>query len=233
MWLAIGNLGDAVLMLSLAAVCFGWLTRSLYGWRIALSWIMLLAAGMLLVGLTKILHAGCGVQVRPLGFRAISGSAMLAATVLPMACLLMLHDGWRVRPGRALLPGLALAATIGVARASAHAHSASEVVAGWLLGALVTALLLKRWTDAPILPPRLRPFAIVSVLAVCGIAYGYHAPIQATIERYSPRFCTYRFCTGVQTGSHAASAARSPSTIGGTDQHSVGLARRVFPTMRL
>ncbi|WP_175717721.1 phosphoesterase [Burkholderia anthina] len=193
MWLAIGNLGDAVLTLPLAAVCFGWLTRSLHGWRIALSWVMLLAAAMLLVALTERLHAGCGLPLRSPGFRAIGASAMLAATVWPMACLLMLHDGWRVRAGTALLPGFALAATIGFARASTDAHSASEIAAGWLLGALVTARLLKRWTDAPILPPRLRPFAIASVLAVCGIAYGHHAPIQVAVERYTPRLCAPLF----------------------------------------
>jgi hypothetical protein len=117
MWTAIGNLGDAALTLPLAAVCFAWLTRSLYGWRIALSWATLLAAAMLLVGVTKILHAGCGVQIRAVHFRAISGHALLAAAVWPMACLLMLHDGWNTRTLRALLPGLALAATIAVARA--------------------------------------------------------------------------------------------------------------------
>lgn len=193
MWLAIGNLGDAALMLPLAAVCFTWLTRSMYGWRIALSWVVLLAAAMFIVGLTKILYAGCGLQIQSMNFRVISGHTMLAATVWPMACLLMLHDGWNVRPGPALLPGLVLAATIGFARVREDAHSASEVIAGWMLGVLVITVLLKRWTDAPILPPALRPLAVASVLAVSAIAYGYHAPIQTAIELYSPLVCTRLF----------------------------------------
>jgi len=193
MWLAIGNLGDAALTLPLAAICFAWLTRSMYGWRIALSWIVLLAVAMLAVGLTKVLYAGCGLQIRSMNFRMISGHTMLAATVWPMACLLMLHDGWNVRPGPALLPGLVLAATIGVARVRDDAHSASEVIAGWMLGALVTVVLLKRWTDAPILPPAMRPLAVASTLAVSALAYGYHAPIQAAIEMYSPLVCTRLF----------------------------------------
>ncbi|AOJ77179.1 MULTISPECIES: phosphatase PAP2 family protein [Burkholderia cepacia complex] len=189
MWTAIGNLGDAALTLPLAAVCFAWLTRSLYGWRIALSWATLLAAAMLLVGVTKILHAGCGVQIRAVHFRAISGHALLAAAVWPMACLLMLHDGWNTRTLRALLPGLALAATIAVARARDDAHTASEVMAGWMLGVLVTVVLLKRWTDAPILPPVLRPLAVVSVCAVAALAYGRHAAIQDAIDVYAPVVC--------------------------------------------
>ncbi|MBN3788764.1 phosphatase PAP2 family protein [Burkholderia sp. Ac-20353] len=193
MWLAIGNLGDAALTLPLAAVCFAWLTRSLYGWRIALSWLMLLAAGMLIVGLTKILYAGCGLEIRSINFRVISGHTMLAATVWPMACLLMLHDGWSVRTGPALLPGLALAATIGIARVFDDAHTVSEVIAGWMLGVAVTVLLLKRWKDAPILPPWLRPLAAGSVLVVSGIAYGHHTPIQEAIEMYSPFLCARFF----------------------------------------
>lgn len=189
MWLAIGNLGDAALTLPLAAVCFAWLTRSMYGWRIALSWIMLLAAAMLVVGVTKILYAGCGMQIRAMNFRMISGHTLLAATVWPMACLLMLHDGWSIRPGPALLPGLLLAATVGFARVHEDAHTASEVIVGWMLGVLVITLLLKRWTDAPILPPALRPLAVGSVLVVSGIAYGYHAPVQVAIEMYSPLLC--------------------------------------------
>ncbi|KWF12758.1 phosphatase PAP2 family protein [Burkholderia cenocepacia] len=193
MWLAIGNLGDAALTLPLAAVCFAWLTRSLYGWRIALWWLMLSAAAMLLVGLTKVLYAGCGVEIRSLDFRVISGHTMLAATVWPMACLLLLHDGWRVHTGPALFPGFALAATIGVARVHVDAHTASEVIAGWMLGVLVTMLLLKRWKDAPILPPWLRPLAACSVLVASGIAYGHHAPIQAAIDRYSWFLCARHF----------------------------------------
>jgi hypothetical protein len=241
MWTAIGNLGDAALTLPLAAVCFAWLTRSLYGWRIALSWATLLAAAMLLVGVTKILHAGCGVQIRAVHFRAISGHALLAAAVWPMACLLMLHDGWNTRTLRALLPGLALAATIAVARAR-DAHTASEVMAGWMLGVLVTVVLLKRWTDAPILPPVLRPLAVVSVCAVAALAYGRHAAIQDAIDVYAPvvcaRGCERGTCAEVAgldmrpaMRDDARGAARSRQTIGGTDQHSVGLARLALPTM--
>ncbi|MBU9296689.1 phosphatase PAP2 family protein [Burkholderia multivorans] len=193
MWLAIGNLGDAALTLPLAAVCFAWLTRSLYGWRIALWWLMLSGAAMLLVGLTKVLYAGCGLEIRWIDFRVISGHTMLAATVWPMACLLLLHDGWRVHTGAALLPGFVLAATIGVARVHVDAHTASEVIAGWMLGVLVTMLLLKRWKDAPILPPWLRPLAAISMLVASGIAYGRHAPIQAAIDRYSWLLCARHF----------------------------------------
>ncbi len=151
---------------------------------------MLLATGMSIVGATKILYAGCGIQIPSIGFRVISGHTMLAAAVWPMACLLILHDGINVRPAPALMLGLALAATIAVARVLIDAHTVSEVIAGWVVGALVVARLLQRWKDAPILPPWLRPLAAGSVLLVSSIAYGRHAPIQAAIETYSPFLCS-------------------------------------------
>jgi len=155
MWAAISDLGDAALTLPLAVVCFAWLTRSLHGWRIGVSWL-----------------------------------TMLATTVWPMACLLIRHDGWRVRTRAALLPGLVLATAIGIARVLAEVHTVSEVIAGWMLGVLVTVLLLRKWKQAPVLPPWLRPVAAGSVLVVSGVAYGHHAPIQAAIETYSPFLCT-------------------------------------------
>lgn len=126
MWAAISNLGDAALTLPLAVVCFALLTRSLTGARVAIVWAALLGGAMLLVGLTKILYAGCGAQIHALDFRVISGHTMLASAVWPMSCLLVLHDGARIRPGVALWPGIAIAALVGVSRVFDQAHTVSE-----------------------------------------------------------------------------------------------------------
>ncbi|OMR14288.1 phosphatase PAP2 family protein [Burkholderia pseudomallei] len=185
MWSAISDLGDAALTLPLSAACCAWLLRASPERRYAVSWLALLAAGMLVVGLTKILYAGCGVQIRAIGFRVVSGHTMLASAVWPMALLLGLQ--W-LRSNAALAAGLALAALIGTARVFDEAHTVSEVVAGWALGTLVTVSFV-RWQRAPAMPARLWPYASASLLAVMAIAYGRHAPIQAAIERYSPFLC--------------------------------------------
>ncbi len=185
MWSAISDLGDAALTLPLSAVCCAWLVRSSPERRHAISWLALLATGMLVVGLTKILYAGCGVQIRAIGFRVVSGHTMLASAVWPMALLLGLQ--W-LRTDIALTAGLALAALIGTARVFDEAHTTSEVIAGWTVGTLVT-LSFVRWKGAPAVSPRLRLYASISMLAVLAIAYGRHAPIQAAIEQYSPFLC--------------------------------------------
>ncbi|MFT9639856.1 phosphatase PAP2 family protein, partial [Alcaligenes phenolicus] len=177
MWTSISRLGDAALTIPLAAVCGAWLATSMHGWRITASWLMLLGGGMLAVGVTKVLYAGCGIEIRAIHFRMISGHTMLAASVWPMAFLLALHDGWHVRARIALLPGSALAAAIATARVLDHAHTVSEVAVGWIVGMLVMLTLL-RWKAAPLLLPWRRFPAAASMLVVSSIAYGYCSPIQ-------------------------------------------------------
>ncbi|WP_081052883.1 phosphatase PAP2 family protein [Burkholderia vietnamiensis] len=188
MWTSISGLGDVTLTIPLAAVCTAWLATSMHGWRIAVSWWVLLGAGMLAVGVTKILYAGCGIEIQAIHFRVISGHTMLAASVWSMVSILTLHDGWHVRARAALLPGAAVAVAVAVARVFDHAHTVSEVAAGWTIGMLVVAGLL-HWKAAPVLLPWRRSPAAASMLAVCVVAYGYRSPIQAAIDTYSPFLC--------------------------------------------
>ncbi|MBZ5788782.1 phosphatase PAP2 family protein [Burkholderia contaminans] len=188
MWAAVSDLGDAAMTLPLAVVCIAWLTRSTAGRRHAASWALMLAAGMALVGATKMLYAGCGIQIRPINFRVISGHTMLASAVWPMACMLVLSSGVQPRASTSLSLGLALGALIGVARVFDDAHTPSEVVAGWLVGSAV-ALAFAWRHGAPRIDARYRALVAGSLLAVSAIAYGRHAPIQAAIELYSPFLC--------------------------------------------
>ncbi|WP_267125900.1 phosphatase PAP2 family protein [Xanthomonas sacchari] len=186
MWSAISNFGDAAMTLPLALVCALWLALGSAGWRAAATWLGLLASAAALVGATKILYAGCGVELRALQFRVISGHTMLAACVWPMACMLCLRA--RPRPRLAIACGFAIASVIAIARVYARAHSLSEVAAGVVVGATTTACYLQ-WRGAPQLAARLRMYAIVSVVLVGALMYGRHAPIQHAIQTYSPALC--------------------------------------------
>lgn len=81
------NLGDAAFTLPLALVCALWLRT--VDWRLALRWAVLLAGGMGLVGLSKILYAGCGLEISAISFRMISGHTMLAASIYTVAGALL------------------------------------------------------------------------------------------------------------------------------------------------
>jgi hypothetical protein len=143
---------------------------------------------MALVGISKILYAGCGIEVSAINFRMISGHTMLAASVYTVAGGLLLAgfgSHW-YRLGAAA--GLLFAAVIGVSRVMTNAHTTAEVVSGWLLGGAIALTLLVRVFDQPRKMPR-AVFAGIALLAVSTLAYGHHAPFQAMIERYSWWVC--------------------------------------------
>jgi len=186
MWGAISNVGDAALTLPVALACATWLALSER--RLAWRWVALLVAGSALVGATKVLYFGCGIEFRPLQFHVISGHTALSTSVWTvMFALLFRSAGGNVTTGAAA--GLAIGALTAVARVADRAHTPSEVVAGWLVGAALALLFVRalRRSEARIV---LSPAGAGALMLIVGVAYGHHAPIQDMIERYSPGVCT-------------------------------------------
>lgn len=182
----ITNLGDAGLTLPVAAGCALWLRTS--NKREALIWVASLAAALAFVGATKILYAACGIEMRSIDFRMISGHTMLTSAVWGVAFGLLAgsRDAKWYRLGAAL--GLTLGALIGVCRVAQGAHSPSEVIAGWLLGSGIALFFLRRFFKQP----RRMPgpiFAALGLLAVSTIAYGHLAPIERILVINSPWLC--------------------------------------------
>jgi len=182
----ITNLGDAALTVPVAFACALWLSAT--DRREAFRWLFVLVAGLALVGLTKVLYAGCGIQIRSIEFRVISGHTMLASAVWSVALGLLtgsVRAGW-YRLGATF--GLAMGAVIGFCRVVQDAHTPIEVVAGWMLGSAIAIYFLQRFFKAS----RRMPRSLVGglgLLLVSTIAYGHHAPIQQLIVRYSPWLC--------------------------------------------
>ncbi|MCA8201524.1 phosphatase PAP2 family protein [Burkholderia sp. AU33545] len=192
MWSEISNIGDAALTLPVALTCAVWLALS--DWRLAVRWIVLLAAGMSLVGATKILYAGCGVEIPQFDFRVISGHTMLSTSVWTVA-LSMLWQAFRADKVPGVAAGLAVGAVTAVARVFDHSHTIPEVVVGWLLGALVALVFLRIYdrSHKRSVSPRI---AAVCLLLVSGIAYGNRAPFQQMIDTHSPQFCAFMRTSG-------------------------------------
>jgi membrane-associated phospholipid phosphatase len=185
MWNAISNIGDAALTLPIAAVCAIWLTLS--DRRLAGRWILLLAAGMALVGITKILYFGCGVEIPTIEFRVISGHTTLSTAVWTVAVALLFRcAGGSTRVGAGF--GLLIGALTAVARVFDNAHTISEVISGWLLGTAIATLFVRAFvrSGTRLFFPYVAPFGL---LLVATVAYGHHAPFQDMIEHYSHGVC--------------------------------------------
>jgi membrane-associated phospholipid phosphatase len=174
LWYAITNLGGAGLVLPLAVAIALWLVAG-YSWRMAASWLLLLGAAIGLVTVTKIAFLGWGVGVRELDFTGVSGHAMLSTAVYPVAFFLMLQD---VRPrlrAAGVAVGLATGVAVGLSRIVLEAHSPSEAVAGFVVGALTALIFVRYWWDAQ--SRRLSAAAVTLSLAALTIAlHNVHVP---------------------------------------------------------
>ncbi|MBP0592113.1 phosphatase PAP2 family protein [Paraburkholderia sp. LEh10] len=169
LWYLITNFGGAGLTLPLAFAIALWLAFG-YSWRLATSWLFLLGVAVALVTATKVAFLGWGVGVRVWDFTGLSGHAMLATAVFPVATFLVLLPA----PPAVRIAGVTLAllcgAVVGFSRVVIEAHSPSEAITGCIVGAL-TALVFIRiaWSATPGRLP------IVPVaLSLLGITFGLH-----------------------------------------------------------
>ena len=140
-WSVATHLGSASLMLPVLVILAVGLGQG--GEGVALGrWLggFALAAGLTLT--SKILFMGWGLGIPALDFTGISGHTLLASAVLPLlGGWIFKGDGRSWHRGAAAL-GFVLAALVGVSRVVLGAHSVSEVLAGFALGAAVSGLAL-------------------------------------------------------------------------------------------
>jgi hypothetical protein len=177
LWLTITNFGGAGLTLPLAFAIALWLAFG-YSWRLAAAWMVLLGAAIALVTVTKIAFLGWGVGVRVWDFTGLSGHAMLATAVFPVAALLVLLPA----PPAVRVAGVALAllggALVGFSRVVIEAHSPSEAITGCVVGALTAVVFVRiAWHATP--PGRLPVVPVVLSLMVLTLGlHRVHLPTQ-------------------------------------------------------
>jgi membrane-associated phospholipid phosphatase len=186
MWSVISNLGDAAMTLPIALACAIWLVMT--DRPLALRWLLLLASGMMTVGVTKIAYAGCGFGIPQLEFRVISGHTMLSTAVWTVTIALIFISR-NLSGTTGAIAGLAVGVLTAAARVFDEAHTVPEVVAGWLLRAAVAVFFVRAVRRAKVKPfyPRI---AATGLLLVSTLTYGRHAPIQELIDVQSPVLCT-------------------------------------------
>lgn len=174
-WLVVTRLGEAQILLPAVLATLAWIARRAGAGRPALVWLLAVGGAAVLTTITKVAFLGWGVGIAPLDFTGISGHAMFAAAVWPVLVAALAGDRPRWR-GLAIGAGYALALLIGVSRVVVQAHSVSEVVAGFALGSLASALAL----TAPGAVRLQAPTALALGLAVWLIGAPAKAPPSPT-----------------------------------------------------
>jgi membrane-associated phospholipid phosphatase len=203
------NFGDPYMTAPLAAAVLGWLAATGRR-RAALEWGGALGGAIGVVALSKFVYAGWGIGIEALRFTGVSGHTMLGTAVYPLVAAIPARDG---RGARAALGGLLFAFAIGWSRVALGFHAWSEVVSGWVLGALVAGVALRRMRGAaaevsravrrsresgggPAQPARTMGAraSVAFVAAACAIvvfSYGHTAPVSAWISIQAPKMAEW------------------------------------------
>ena len=135
-WVEITKLGDMNATMPVFASCLAWLLKD-RAWRMAFWWCFFFLGGLALVAATKIAFAGWGIGIRSLDFTGFSGHAMRATAIMPVFLYLILNKSTPTVRNIGVVLGLLFGLLITVSRLVVHAHSVSEAISGFVLGAIV------------------------------------------------------------------------------------------------
>lgn len=104
--------------------------------KLAYFWAVAAAAVFGIVAVSKILHLAWGLEVHSVAFKALSGHAAGAALAPPVALYLIAGRIGRRYQYAAFIIGWLIGTTTAYALVVYDEHTASEALAGWLLGVL-------------------------------------------------------------------------------------------------
>jgi membrane-associated phospholipid phosphatase len=175
-WTTITDFGDSAAMLPAAMVIGLWLVIG-GAWYRALAWALAFTVGTSVVIASKVAFIGWGYGIRSLDFTGVSGHAMLATAILSAGFYLVGEDLRRGIRLAGVATGMAGGFLIGISRLELQVHSVSEVLAGCLLGGMVSGLFIAvaRHFPRPVVPAVAGGGALLLLLVAL---HGDKAPTQ-------------------------------------------------------
>jgi membrane-associated phospholipid phosphatase len=180
-WTAFSNIGDGAVTLPVALVCAVGLART--DVRLAWRWALTLGCGLVVVGASKVFYYAWGMSLPLPDFRVISGHTMLSTAVWVVAFALQLK-WWRMPVFPGIVAGLVLGMMTGLSRIHGQDHSVSEVIVGWVIGAVAACVFLRAALRVDYRQFRSTWFTIC-LLVVSTLTYGHEAPFQSLFEQKS------------------------------------------------
>jgi membrane-associated phospholipid phosphatase len=178
-WMKITSFGGITVMAPAAIAITAWLVVG-RAWRMALWWCLLFTTGMSLVVATKIAFIGWGIGIRSLDFTGFSGHSMRATAVIPVLFYLILQKAPPIARASGVSLGIVFGVIIGISRLVLHAHSVSEVVAGCILGGMVSLSFIWILGHSQRFVPY-RALLALSLIALLAPPYAEPAPTQRWI----------------------------------------------------
>ncbi|MDU5780100.1 MAG: phosphatase PAP2 family protein [Pantoea sp.] len=184
-WRTLTYFGDSMLLIPTAVIIALILPWKSDNRRTVWYWLLAFGLAGLLVSLSKILFLGFGIGSARFNFTGFSGHSAMSATLWPV--MLWLVSGRWPNPLRLLAIGVGyfIPLMVGFSRLVIHAHSASEVATGLLLGfSLSSAFLLSQRRTAlkGFSWPQVGAAFLVPLLLM---GHGRIATTQQFLERFS------------------------------------------------
>ena len=164
------DIGHTAVMIPVAGAIAAWLLAT-KGWRLALWWCAVFAAGLSLVAISKIVYLGWGMEIRALGFKALSGHAWRTSAVLPVLFFVLLHDSpskWRAR---GVLLGVTLSLGLAALLVVFEFHTSAEVIASCILGTGAAIVFIRTALTAAPLRLRLSLWAVPASLVTFAVIW--------------------------------------------------------------
>jgi membrane-associated phospholipid phosphatase len=175
------RLGEIGLLWPVATALALWMLAVGRSWRLALAWLVPLAIAAFITSASKLMFIGWGMGVASLDFTGFSGHAMFAAAIYPVLAF-SLASGRPPRNDRSLalavVAGYVLAALVAWSRILVNAHSWSEVIAGFALGAAASGCTLWLVGHLPQRPAKLR-WAMLGVAGWLVLMPSFAAPTRS------------------------------------------------------
>lgn len=183
-WWTLTRLGESTLLLPALLGVLAWIAWQERSPAVPLRWLGALAAAAALTAITKVAFIGYGIGHAPTDFTGISGHAMSAAAMLPMLACAATRGAPRRRRRLALAAAALLAVVVGYSRVHIGVHSASEVAAGLVLGALAAVAALEGRRPERRVPPWL-PVLMCSWLVIGPAGAAPPSPTHGWVVRLS------------------------------------------------
>lgn len=197
LWQLLTRLGEFQMLLPTMALVLIPLARQPSGRSQASCWLLALAGAAMLTLASKLAFLGWGMGSSSFNFTGVSGHAMFAAAIYPLAFGILASQRAPLTQGLAVGAGCCLALVVGLSRVVVGVHSGSEVVLGLFLGGAVSVwvivksglpravlgtavpiLVLAWFLVSPVHTPQLPTHSWVTRLSL--VLSGQHAPYTRT-----------------------------------------------------
>ncbi|HBZ15826.1 phosphatase PAP2 family protein [Pantoea sp. NPDC088449] len=184
-WKTLTYFGDSMLLIPTAVIIALVLPWKSDNRQTVWYWVLAFGLAGLLVSISKIMFLGFGIGSARFNFTGFSGHSAMSATLWPV--MMWLVSGrwsprWRVVT---IGIGYLIPLMVGLSRLVIHAHSKSEVLAGLMLGFMLSTAFLLSQRHTALKGFSLAQISVALLVPLLLLGHGRVATTQQFLERFS------------------------------------------------